>query len=667
MARPLLSVLSMLACLCVAASATAAPPPVPANVPYQGVLLDDQGQPQTGSVDLSFRVYDSILAGTLLYKEEILGVPLVDGVFTVELGPTGNPTDTPVDPLTTDLVLALAGDLPGTGPGRFISVQVGSATPGARNPILTVPYALRAESAESADSATVATSTLTVDGLDASIVSVLVEQWNQDGGPLGGDPSEGTADTDGDGIPNFADPDNDDDGISDGDETSAGTDINLVTPTISGIDPATLTTLGPTPVVVTGTNFDPAMSADVGGTSLTLSNVLATSFDTTIPQLPPGLVDLNVTLANGETATLPDVEVQPPTPAAPIPTGLPFTTASQSRPINLAFRSNGLAVASVSGTLARDETLNGSVDFPLTTTTVPGTGPGRRAVDVDDGDRVAALRCTASACDIDIVFDDDGDGIPGQGGEQLIPIETVGGASATMEAPALGFDGLGRAAAGYLRRNAATAAAVLAHDLDDDEVFQSSEVVVIESLGLGATQNLSAIAFDTANRAHFAYVVSNQLQLAADLNGDGDTADPGELETVAAFASSTSCVGLAIDSSDNLAIVWGDPATGDVELRWDGNGDRDFDDVGEQFNFPTSFNCAIAALPTGGIALARQEVGNEIWLDADRNGDRDFDELGERVLVGAPVSSALNLSIGIDPAGDIYVLGRDGVYVDVVP
>ena len=39
----------------VAATATAAPPVAPQQVPYQGVLLDDMGDPRTGTVDLTLR------------------------------------------------------------------------------------------------------------------------------------------------------------------------------------------------------------------------------------------------------------------------------------------------------------------------------------------------------------------------------------------------------------------------------------------------------------------------------------------------------------------------------------------------------------------------------------------------------------------------------------
>jgi hypothetical protein len=92
-------------------AAAAAPPTVPGQVTYQGVILDDQGAPRTGVVDLGLRVFDALTGGTLLYVETQTGVPLSDGVFSIELGPTGGATDPPnPDPLTTSLADALSGE-----------------------------------------------------------------------------------------------------------------------------------------------------------------------------------------------------------------------------------------------------------------------------------------------------------------------------------------------------------------------------------------------------------------------------------------------------------------------------------------------------------------------------------------------------------------------------
>jgi hypothetical protein len=128
--------------------AAAAPPLPPEQVTYQGVLLDGQGAPQTGNVDLAVRIYDAGIGGTLVYLQDFPAVPLADGVFTVVLGPTGEGTDLPVDPLTTSLREALIGDVGPTSPGRFLEVTIGEEGALSRTPILAVPYAFEASRLE---------------------------------------------------------------------------------------------------------------------------------------------------------------------------------------------------------------------------------------------------------------------------------------------------------------------------------------------------------------------------------------------------------------------------------------------------------------------------------------------------------------------------------------
>ena len=102
----------------------------------------------------------------------------------------------------------------------LVVVDAETLTP--RQRLVAVPYALEAESANN------------VGGVGATFVSEVFEHFAFDGAePPNDDPSEGLGDADGDGIANFVDPDNDNDGISDASEVSAGTDINLVTPVVS--------------------------------------------------------------------------------------------------------------------------------------------------------------------------------------------------------------------------------------------------------------------------------------------------------------------------------------------------------------------------------------------------------------------------------------------------
>ncbi len=151
--------------LTLAGAALAAPPEIPDQVPYSAVVPGGGA----GPVDLTLRIYDAAASGTLLYVQDFADVPLVDGAFTLALGPTGRATDAPTDPLTTSLVAALAGDLAATAPGRFVEVTVNTDPPLPRERVLAVPFALRAASAASAETAESANSVTHVGGVPPEV------------------------------------------------------------------------------------------------------------------------------------------------------------------------------------------------------------------------------------------------------------------------------------------------------------------------------------------------------------------------------------------------------------------------------------------------------------------------------------------------------------------
>ena len=78
------------------------------------------------------------------------------------------------------------------------------------------------------------------------------------------DPSEGTADVDGDGTPNFIDPDNDGDGLLDANELAMGSSINLETPQIFGVTPSPVPSFTPTTVQVDGAFLGSVSSVSYG-------------------------------------------------------------------------------------------------------------------------------------------------------------------------------------------------------------------------------------------------------------------------------------------------------------------------------------------------------------------------------------------------------------------
>ncbi len=56
---------------------------------YQGTLMDTSGTPVTGSYEMTFRIYNSLLSTTALWEEVRSGsnaVPVQNGLFNVMLG-----------------------------------------------------------------------------------------------------------------------------------------------------------------------------------------------------------------------------------------------------------------------------------------------------------------------------------------------------------------------------------------------------------------------------------------------------------------------------------------------------------------------------------------------------------------------------------------------------
>lgn len=279
--------LALGAILCLAAPAAAA---VPGQVSYQSLLLDPNGLPVNGSVDLAFRLFDALTGGTVVWTETIPGVFVLDGVYQATLGAA-----TPLSP-----------SLISSGP-LFLEVQVDAETLAPRQPLLAVPFAIRAGSAESAE---------TVNGLAGEYIQQFIEFVDGDGAdPPNMDPREGLTDTDGDGRANFVDSDNDDDGFSDSAELAQGSDLNLITPAISGFSPLTAVAFGTTRVTVSGTGFEPGQAVVFGAQTPAPLGLTATSFDVDVGPQPVGTVSVAVSRLNGETSPAASFDFNEPQPA----------------------------------------------------------------------------------------------------------------------------------------------------------------------------------------------------------------------------------------------------------------------------------------------------------------------------------------------------------------
>jgi len=123
----ILSVATAAATLLAAASASSA---VPGTLTEQGRLLDSSGNPATGSVSITFAIYDAASNGTSLWTET-QNVTLDSGYFSVRLGET-----TAIPTSVFD------------GSTRYLGVKVGTdaeMTP--RQTLVSVPYALMANNA----------------------------------------------------------------------------------------------------------------------------------------------------------------------------------------------------------------------------------------------------------------------------------------------------------------------------------------------------------------------------------------------------------------------------------------------------------------------------------------------------------------------------------------
>ena len=254
-------------------SASVASAQVPDRVAFQGLLLDDVGTPLNRTVDLDFSLYDSLAAGSLLWNESQLGVLVVDGVYAVELGATS--------PLDASVFAA--------GP-VFLEIVVDGEVLVPRQQLLAVPFAYRAAQAGN------------VGSVEALVLEQIVAGFAFDGqDPPNLDPSEGTADVDGDGTPNFIDPDNDGDGRLDADELATGNSINLVTPRIASISPPSVPSFTPTTLQVSGAFLGTIVSVSYGAESPTATAVSGTGFEIEVSSdTAASELSLQVVAANGE-------------------------------------------------------------------------------------------------------------------------------------------------------------------------------------------------------------------------------------------------------------------------------------------------------------------------------------------------------------------------------
>ncbi|MCC6962903.1 MAG: tail fiber domain-containing protein [candidate division Zixibacteria bacterium] len=114
----------------------------PGYMSYQGRLTDNGGNPLTGVYDLTFRIYNDSIAGSIVYEETHSNVAVTDGLFSVLIG--GKSFILPFD---NNIFV---------GRDCFLGIQV-DADPeiAPRTRLATSPYAFRVATVDSADGGTV--------------------------------------------------------------------------------------------------------------------------------------------------------------------------------------------------------------------------------------------------------------------------------------------------------------------------------------------------------------------------------------------------------------------------------------------------------------------------------------------------------------------------------
>ncbi len=659
----------------VALAAFASVPVPPDQVAYSGVLVDGGGVPLVGPVDLTARLYDAASGGSLVFKQSFMGVALTDGHYALNLGPTGAATDSPTDPLTTSLRTALTGDL-AAGAGRFVEITVNSDPPLARVALVLVPYALRADHATTSDIATNALDAQALGGIDPIVLEAVYGAWNFDGGPASTDPSEGTGNPDGDGLVNFVDPDNDNDGLSDAGEVSLGTNINLVTPTISTVSPVSAVETASPNVTVTGTGFLPGLTAAFG-TQVFSPSSTSTSFQVTLAPQAPAVLNLLVSNPNGETRlktsaftffVTPPPPPPPPPPPQPADVPLPFAIPSSVSPISISIHGNDETLVYGSqhitgGNAYAIDTLADFYDVLDVSATLVGRSPS--ALGWNASRVLHGLRSSTATNQIQVLRDANANHLLEDG--EAVALEA--GTGPYPRSPSLTFDGAGRPAGGYVRTGAGTIVARAFHDRDGNGVFTgTNELVTIETAG--SVSALGDAHFDGSGR--LAYVFYNSTlgatRVAWDRSGDGDFADTvdGVPELGSApIGGVPSCLAADFDGSGRLGVVR--VFSGSPSLLYDLNADLDFTDPGEDIALPgagPATGCDITrSAATGRLVIVYNRLA-QLHLAVDGNDDGDFADTDEDTLlstvVGPPLSVATNAS------GAVRVLSPQGVWLGPV-
>ncbi len=435
-----------------------------------------------------------------------------------------------------------------------------------------------------------------------------------------------------------------------------------IEPTITGFDPPLGSVTGPTPITISGTNFQPDMTIVFGSETAALGNVTPTSVDVVVgPQT--GTVDVTVSLVNGNSFTTPyEFSIAGLLLSHPVTPGGQLTfdvKGSQQTILGTRFEYG----------VDTDADLVPETILPFATRPV-----GQLAVAWSPAGDVTGLRCRetgpANECAVEVAVDSDADFELED--EVGTVIETVSGPGVRTESTSLAFDASGNVGAGYLTTRVGSVMAQVAHDRDGNGDFLgTNERVTIESLA-GMNASVGEVAFDAAGRIAYVYRKDlDVMRVAYDRSGDGDFDDvvggsPELFDLASGGGGTFSCVGVAFDSAGGLAIAYGGSGN-PLELARDLDQDGDFDGPGERETL-TGFDvlaCDVVGGAGLGLAVTHDESGS-LRLLVDRDDDGDF--LGPDESLGIATSTPPDVvELRRNDSGQVVLATDSGVFRDTVP
>jgi hypothetical protein len=109
----------------------------PAEINYQGKLTNASGNPENGSFNMTFRIYNAANGGNQCFQDVRSGVGVVNGVFSVLIG------STITGGIPSHVFLGGTGaPCPDPAVGRWLQVTVGTTDLLPRQKLVAAPYAL---------------------------------------------------------------------------------------------------------------------------------------------------------------------------------------------------------------------------------------------------------------------------------------------------------------------------------------------------------------------------------------------------------------------------------------------------------------------------------------------------------------------------------------------